>query len=249
MKKVFEVEYAGHAVRYSFLYPATRYHFREYIRPAEGEEYDIRVSPNLIERGKKLLPEDSTVQYVEYRCMIPLTAKALLKWNACIFHSVSFIMGGYAWLLTAPSGTGKSTQYFNWERLFPGEITMISGDMPVLTPMEDGTILVSGSSWNGKEGIGGRHEAPLGGVVLLEQAGENTVAEMTPAECILPFFGQFIVRPETEEEIRSLALLMEKLLTAAPVWKLRNKGDDESTEMLRRLLMDRLCELKGGSDG
>lgn len=249
MKKVFQVEYAGHAVRYSFLYPYTRYDFRDYIRPAEGEEYDIRVWPELIELGRKLLPEDSADHYVEYRCLIPLTARALLKWNASIFHAASFVMGGYAWLVTAPSGTGKTTQYFNWQRLFPGEITMISGDMPVLTPQEDGSILVSGTSWNGKENIGSKLSAPLGGVVLLEQAGENTLSPMEPKDCILPFFNQFIVRPETEDEIRSLALLMEKLLTVAPVWKLRNKGDDESTKLLRGLFMERLAALKGGSDG
>ena len=249
MKKVYQVEYAGHAIRYSFLCPYTRYDFHDYIRPAEGEEYDIRVSPELIELGRKELPEDSSDHYVEYRCLIPLTARALLKWNACIFHSASFVMGGYAWLVTAPSGTGKTTQYFNWQRLFPGEITMISGDMPVLTPQEDGSILVSGTSWNGKECIGSKQMAPLGGIALLEQAGENILSQMKPKDCILPFFNQFIVRPETEGEIRSLACLMEKLLTAAPVWKLRNKGDDDSTRMLRGQFMDRLAALKGGLDG
>ncbi|MBR0136455.1 MAG: hypothetical protein IJM18_09640 [Clostridia bacterium] len=248
MKKVYQVEYAGHLIRYSFMFPGTMYNFRNYIRPAEGDQYDIRVTPELVEIGKELLPEDSSDAYVEYRLMIERTALELLRWDCCIFHSAAFVFEGRAWLLAAPSGTGKTTQFLNWQRLHPGEIRMICGDMPVLEPRPDGSIRVHSTSWCGKETIGSRElTAPLSGVILLEQGSENTIGPMQPADAILPFFEQFIVRPETEAQILALSRLMDRLLEF-PVYKFVNLGDDGSTELLRECIM-RFNGAKGGCDG
>ncbi len=132
-KKIFEATYADHPVYYSFLNPATRYQFRNYIRPVNHiDHYEIRVTQEQIEEGRPFLPSNSKDSYIEYRILIQLISKFLLRNECCIFHCASFVYKGYAWLLTAPSGTGKTTQYNNWQRLFPDEIVMISGDMPVL---------------------------------------------------------------------------------------------------------------------
>lgn len=247
--RVYEVEYSGHKVRYSFLYPGTRHHFRDYIRRAEGEEYDIRITPEKIEINRPQLPEDSSDSYVEYRVMITRTALELLRYGCSIFHSVAFVLEGRAFLLTAASGVGKTTQFLNWQRLHPGEIEMICGDMPVLDPMDDGSIIVSSTSWCGKENIGRRDlAAPLAGVVLLEQGAENVIAPLPPREALVPFLRQFVLRPETEEQCFAIAKLTEKLLLCAPVWKLVNLGDDASTEMLRETLINRVRELNGGGN-
>ncbi len=249
-KRVFEVEYAGHPVRYSFLFPGTRFHFRDYIRAAGGEEYDIRISPELVELGRKELPEDSSDSYVEYRIMISETARELLRYGCCIFHSAAFIFRGYAWLLTAPSGVGKTTQFLNWQRLHPGEVEMITGDMPVLEPRDDGSIMIHSTSWCGKENYGKKGLcAPLAGVVLLEQGEKNELSPLPARDAIFPFFRQFMVQPETEEQCRSLSDLMDCLLSTVPLCKLINLGDDESTEMIRETFNKRIVELDGGADG
>lgn len=248
MENVYEVEYAGRSVRYSFIFPLTKYYFRGFIRRAQGEEYDIRVSPELFRLGRELMPEETNDAYLEYRLLIELTEQLLLDGGCCMFHSVAFTLGGRAWLLTAPSGTGKTTQYLNWQRLFPGEIEMICGDMPVLELTHEG-VRVHATSWCGKENFGTKSlSAPLGGIVLLEQAGENELTPMEPHDAIFPFFTQFLVRPETEERILALAALMDAMLST-PLMRFCNLGDDASTEMLRTNILMTLEGTKGAANG
>ena len=246
MKRVFAVEYAGHVVRYSFLYRRTWLNFRSYIRPVGGEEFDICATPELMETGRKLLPEYRD-DYVEYRLLIELTSRHLLKFGCCIFHSAAFVCEGKAWLLAAPSGVGKTTQFLNWQRLHPGELEMITGDMPVIEPRKDGTVMIHSSPWCGKENFGNKDlRAPLGGVVLLEQGGENRLDPLAARDAIIPFFNQAIVMPETEDEIRALAKIMGSMLSAGRLAKLVNMGDDASTEMLRAFIIG---NSKGGANG
>ena len=235
-KKVFQTEYAGHVLRYSLLYPATQYTFYPHLEDTEGKEYDVAATPELIEQARTVLPEGSRNAYLEFRVLIELTAKELLKYDCCIFHSASFVWHGRTFLLTAPSGTGKTTQYLNWQRLFPGEITMISGDMPVIERREDGTVWAHPTTWNGKEKIGSRLCAPVAGIVLLEQGKENRIRPLSARDAVMPFFDQFIVRPETEEQICALARLMDQMLRNVPCFKLVNLGDDASTTLLRETL-------------
>ena len=246
--QVYQIEYCGHPLRYAFQYPGTCWEFRGRAKKAEGEEYDLMSTPRRIEDARALLPPDSRNEYVEYRSLIGLTAQALLRYDCCIFHCVCFVWRGYAWLLTAPSGVGKTTQYFNWCNAHPDEITMISGDMPVLERRDDGSIWAYPSSWNGKENIGSRLSAPVGGVVLLEQGKQNLLNCPPVSELLAPIFRQFIVRPDTEEEVSALARLLDQMFRALPFWKLVNKGDAASTELLRDTLSQRLSELSRTPD-
>ena len=246
MNKIYEVNYAGFPVRYSFIYPKTRYLFKRYIKPSYSENYDIRSTEERIERARKLLPEDSEDAYIEYRTLIALTARELLKYRYCIFHCASFVYRGYAWLLTAPSGTGKTTQYFNWMKLFPDEITMISGDMPVLCLNENSVITVNPSSWNGKEDIGNQISAELGGIIYLEQGDKNMISPLSARDGLIDIYRQFIVLPDTEEEIISLAKIIDCMFRRYPVMKYVNQGDEQSTELLRSSI-NHILEEKHGS--
>ena len=247
--RIYAVEYAGRTLRYSFLYSGTRFNFRSYIRAEESEDFDIRITQELMEIGRPLLPPGTSDAYVEYRIMISETSRELLRFGCCLFHAVAFVYRGYAWLLTAPSGTGKTTQFLNWQRLHPGEVEMICGDMPVLEPREDGTLWVHSTSWCGKESLGKKGLcAPLAGIILLEQGKENTLSPLPPRDAIFPFFQQFMVRPETETQILALARLMDRLLTDVPLWKFVNLGDDASTEMIRDTFNRRMQELNGDNN-
>lgn len=236
--RVYQLNYAGHPVRYSFLEPKTRYMLRPLPRRVEGVPADVRATRELLELVRPQFPEDTTDSYLEYRCLIGLTGLSLLRFGCCVFHGVAFLWRGRAWLLTAPPETGKTTQFLNWQRLYPGEIEMISGDMPVMESREDGSVWVHPSSWNGKENITGTRSGRLAGVVLLRQGSEDRIAPLPVHDAIIPLMRQFIAVPETEGEIRALTGLTERLIKAAPLWELVNRGGNESTELLRRTLAD-----------
>lgn len=234
MAGIYEADYAGHTVRFLFRNNETKRYFRKYIRPSCSESYDVSAEESEIEIFR--LYDESRPSYAEYRCLIGLTAAEILKYKCCIFHSASFLFRGKAFLLTGPSGVGKSTQYFNWQALRPGEITMISGDMPVLEKRPDGTVWVHPTSWNGKENIGNKICGQAAGIVLLEQGAVNRIERLTAYDAVLPILRQFLVRPETEEQILNLAEIADRVLRVLPVWKMVNTGDLSSTVLLRATL-------------
>ena len=232
-RRIYEVDFAGCPVRFAFQYPQTKRSFGRYLRRSEADTYDVMASPEFIEEARSLLPVDSPDGYVEYRCLIGPTSQVLLKSHRSLFHAVAFIFREKAWLLTAPSGVGKTTQYLNWQRLFPGETAVICGDMPALRLEEDGRLSVHPSPWNGKERFGSSLSAPLGGVVFLERGSVNKIKMFPPEEALLPLIGQFMVLPETEEEISLLLKLLTAMMERYPLCRFVNLGDDASTALLR----------------
>ena len=245
MEQVYRAEYAGHPVRYAFLNPSTRQHFKFWLKPVDGEEYDIKATPELVARTLAHMPEENPEYYAEYKSLILPTSAFLQQYCCSLLHAVAFLWHGRAWLLTAPSGTGKTTQFLNWRKLHPAEITMICGDMPVLELRDDGSVWVHASNWNGKEGVGSFQAAPLGGIVLLSQGKENRIVPLDARQAIPALFEQFVSTYETEEQIRTVCALMDAMLSRYPAWKYTNLGDDASTELLRAAI----AKETGGNDG
>ena len=234
--RVYQVSFAGRGIPVQFRNPETKPYFGRYLSRSEASAPDVLVSEGDMERMRRLLAEDMPESYVEYRALPELISESLLKDRCCILHGVAFSWLGRAYILTAPSGTGKTTQYLNWARLFPGEIEMICGDMPVLEAREDGSVWVHPTSWNGKENIRGGAAAPLAGIVILRQGQENTIERVSPRDAIQPILMQFVVRLETREQILSLAGLMDQALGSVPLFLFTNMGNDASTMLLRQSL-------------
>ena len=243
--QIYQATFAGRPIRYAFHYPRTALYFRSWLKPVEGESWDAMATLEEIEAAHRLLMTGNPEDYAEYKALLGPTSHVLLRTGCCLFHAAAFLWRDRAWLLTAPSGTGKTTQFLNWRRLHPAELTMICGDMPALECRDDGSLWVHPTSWTGKENIGSFRSAPLGGVVWLEQGRENTIRPLSVREAVPLLIGQFCVAPETEAEIRAITRLLDAMLCGHPVWKLTNRGDDQSTELLRRTLAART----GGDNG
>ena len=118
---------------------------------------------------------------------------------------------------------------------------MISGDMPLLELKGSKGLYVWPSPWNGKEGIRSHLSAPLGGVIYLEQGKDNCIRSFSAEEALIPLLKQFMVLPDTEGEIKALFSLVRGIFTSVPVWKYQNKGDHESTGILRGTILESLC--------
>ncbi|MBQ6217779.1 MAG: hypothetical protein IJI66_14375 [Erysipelotrichaceae bacterium] len=206
---------------------------------SESEDDDIFMNDAWFDRFRKVHPDDVPDDYVEYKGLLYLTAAYLLSYGCTIFHSVSFVWKEKAWLLAGKSGVGKTTQYLNWKKLFPKEIRMISGDMPILD-FRKGRIMVCPSPWNGKENFKGASPCELGGIVFLKQGKENVFHEADQCESILTLFHQFCPIPENKEEIRILALMVERIEKEVPLWTFVNDGTQESLKVLRSAILDYL---------
>ena len=235
MNRIYEVTFADVAIRYEFRIKKTARYFGKRIRISKAENFDIKMNDEEFYFFRSIHPNETEDAYVEYKGLLYLTAKYLLKYRRCIFHSVSFVWKQKAWLLTGRSGIGKTTQYINWCNAYPDEITMISGDMPILS-FED-KIIVHPSAWNGKEKISNNFSAPLGGIVLLKKERSNVLEYADINEKIITVFSQFAMIPRNEVEINTIAGMTERLIESVPIWQFKNDGTEGSTELLRNRIM------------
>ena len=235
-------------LRYSFIYPETARYFGRYLTndPKIPTDCDVCVTPEFMNENRWLVDEEEeSSAFLEFQSLMLATGNALLAYRRALFHGAAFLWKGRAWIFTAPSGTGKTTQLNHWRRLWRKEIRVINGDKPCLECRDDGSVFVYSSPWRGKERSGMLGlSAPLGGIVLLEQGPENRIRRMTPQEAVRPFFSAFISFPDHTWQIRCQSQILEQMLDAVPVWKLTNIGDEASARLTQKTLMD---HLEGGS--
>lgn len=229
---VFAENFTGIGIQFRFHNSDVEKYMYPYISKCGNDDCDIFASREHIESMRPYYQECTEDAYVEYKSLIELTSRFLLPYRQCLFHAVALCWQEKAWLFTGPSGTGKTTQYKKWKVKYRDKVQMICGDMPLLEWRVNDTIWVHPSPWNGKERMKGKVSAPLGGIVLLEQANENSVRRMKPIESGVPLFLQMAVRPESEEQISQMSELVNNMIEHYPVWKLKNCGDDESVEVM-----------------
>lgn len=180
--------------------------------------------------ARQLYPAGMREAALEYNVLCGPASDALLPHRRCLFHGAAFLWRGKAWIFTAPSGTGKTTQYVLWKMLYGDEIAILNGDKPVLEARADG-IWVHPSPWVGKECMGRPESAPLGGVIYLAQGPENAIRPMPAGESAAPIFAQFLFTAAGPEDVSRVCALEEALLRAVPVWLLTNRGDEASARL------------------
>ena len=176
----------------------------------------------------------------EYTVLPCYCSEALMAYDRMIFHSVAIRWRDKAYLITAPSGVGKSTQAKHLQALRPGEFSIICGDRPVLqfcpsvdaAPEADQFVMVHPSCWNGKEGWHGAKAAPLAGLILLERGDENRICALSPREAAIPSFQQAFQSYSRPDVVRTTAKMVTKLLQFVPIWKLTTHEVPDSTRLL-----------------
>ena len=217
MTKIYSLDCGGSQVLYRFLYPETIRYFGRYLEETDKTDDAISLAPEYLEEHSWLCDSDQTPAYLEYMSLMIATGNELLKHDRCLFHSAALLWKEKAWLLCAPSGTGKTTQLRHWKTLLKKDVKVINGDKPLLECKEDGSVWVYSSPWKGKEryGIKGL-KAPLGGIIYLKQDDDNHIQKMTVQETVKPLFSSFISYPDTEEEIQCQAEILKKILSAVP---------------------------------
>ena len=84
--------------------------------------------------------------------------------------------------------------------------------------------------------MGNRITAPLGGIILLEQAAENSMRRLSAKEAAGRVYLQFMLVRETTEQLLTACSLEHRLLSTVPVWLLKNRGDEESALLCHEIL-------------
>lgn len=237
---IYSINFGAFLLNYSFLYSETGRLFGNYLnRSVDGvTEPDIFVTPEYMEENRWLIDEnEKSKSFIEFQSLMLATGNMLLLHHRALFHGVALLWNDHAWIITAPSGTGKTTQLRHWKKMLGQGVEVINGDKPLMECREDGSVWVHSSPWRGKEKYGHQGmSAKLGGIILLEQGSRNQIERLALADAVLPLFIEFVSYPENTMQIRCQSEILQQMLSAVPVWKLINCGDEDSAILTKNSL-------------
>ena len=96
--------------------------------------------------------------------------------QALEMHASVVMHGGRGFLFLGRSGTGKSTHSSLWLKHIE-DTELLNDDNPVVR-IVDGTVRVFGSPWSGKTPCYKAQDVPVGAIVRLHQAPENSIVRL-----------------------------------------------------------------------
>ena len=178
-----------------------------------------------------LNPYLQTLDMAQYMGTGRYFSQALLQFEGVYLHSSAVMLDGKAYLFSAPSGTGKSTQTEKWCRLFGA--TYINDDKPVLRYI-DGQWIAYGTPWSGKHDLSTPAGYPVGGIAFVHRGEENKLERLQPAQALSQFLSQSLWKLGTKEELSKQLQLVGDLLTKVPLWKLTCNKDDAAAFLARQ---------------
>ena len=239
MGKEFLLTLAEIEVAFRFHFSGTGMLFRNY----EKKEIPVGYAGKILsaDMGKVAAFSEEqrcSLEFAEYNCLMTETANYMTEMDCALFHGVAFLYGEGAYILTAPSGTGKSTQFRNLKRLYGGSCRIINGDKPFLGYGMDGQIIVYPSPWNGKEQWAGKEQGPLRAVFLLKQGKKNELTSLNKKDAVLPIIEQFLYSAPTRKSVHTVCCMTDTMIDQVPMFRLINRGDYESS----RILFDRIVK-------
>lgn len=176
----------------------------------------------IIESDPKRLNEQQphlSIDDCEYLCTGGSFYRQLLLHSGLMLHSSAVVMDGYAYLFSAPCGTGKSTHTDMWRKAFGDAVIMLNDDKPALR-QEQGRWYAYGTPWSGKTAQNVNMRIPLGGICVLTRGDINEIEPYAGAAAIFSLLDQ-TVRPRVANARGELLALLDDLMQTVPVWRLR----------------------------
>ena len=151
--KCYTCNLAGIEISIIFRFPKTVTYYKGFLNPSTSDKYHIMIPTEEISYWQKrwAVPDPS---YVEYVLSCSYICDYLMSFDRIVFHGASFLWNDHAYIFSAPSGTGKTTQLMHWKSLYPNEIEIINGDKPILEIRKTDSlekIYVHSSPWKGKK--------------------------------------------------------------------------------------------------
>ncbi len=115
-------------------------------------------------------------------CMMMAFAFSSACKQTILVHASVIRKDGKGYLMTAPSGTGKSTHTWLWYKNIPG-CDLMNDDNPIVRVV-DGKPTVFGSPWSGKTRCYRNTQAPVGAIVRIRQNDHNEIRPLPPTQAL-----------------------------------------------------------------
>lgn len=156
-----------------------------------------------------------------------------LRNRALLLHSSQVLWKGKGIVFTAPSGTGKTTQSYLWQRYRQAE--RLTNDRTLLYCRE-GEWRTGSYPLDGSDPVSSLTEALLGCVVLLVQGKENRLERLHKVADFCEFSSQVIAEWESPEVRIQILERLEQIWEKVPLYRLTCLPNEESVNCLARAL-------------
>ena len=148
-----------------------------------------------------------------------------------LMHASVVSLEGRGYLMTAPSGTGKSTHTRLWRQCFD-QCELVNDDNPVVR-IEQGKAIVYGSPWSGKTPCYRNVCHPVGAYVRLFQEPENNIHPYQPLEAyamLLPAMSSMVWDKRMQTGVSKTVAEMVRL---NPMYRLGCRPDEAAARLCR----------------
>lgn len=148
-----------------------------------------------------------------------------------LMHASVVSLEGRGYLMTAPSGTGKSTHTRLWRQCFD-QCELVNDDNPVVR-IEQGKAIVYGSPWSGKTPCYRNVCHPVGAYVRLFQEPENNIHPYQPLEAyamLLPAMSCMVWDKRMQTGVSKTVAEMVRL---NPMYRLGCRPDEAAARLCR----------------
>lgn len=153
----------------------------------------------------------------------------IVQTGGVIFHASYIEADGKAILFTAPSGTGKSTQAYLWQKYRDAGI--INGDRCAIRVTEGG-IVASGIPFAGSSNICLNKTLPLAAVVYLKQAPQNHIRRLAGTEAFCRIWEGCSVNVWDKADVAAVSATVQQVISAVPVFELACTPDEMAVKTL-----------------
>lgn len=208
----------------------------------DGKIYSLVDIPD----GKYVIREENAVcgsnvrlhipySYKEYFCLhgrllnFLSLERMLICFGRLLIHASGVIYNGKAYVFSAPSGTGKSTQARLWNEHKNADT--INGDKIVLG-FENEKLIAYGSPTAGTSGIFNNVCAEVEDIFMLEQGAENHLEGLKKRDAMIALYSQAIKSSFDEQYNISVLNLIEKIIDTTGIYKFKCLPDKSAVDYI-----------------
>ncbi len=232
---VFKIKIAGQTGEIHAAFDSTKEYCRPYLTEEApdfsaaitAEDRAFEQEASVMEAHEEgIRPRVYTGPHLERAAIQRKFAEHLFRRDTLMVHGSSVAVDGQAYLFTAKCGTGKSTHTRLWREVFGERAVMVNDDKPFLQITGTG-VLVHGSPWCGKHGLGSNITAPLKGICILERGSENRIRRIQPEDAMAMLLHQSYCPLDPSLHGKWQALV-EALAQKTPLWHLECTRDSQA---------------------
>lgn len=228
---MFYIEVAKLLIQVNNRYDRIKQKCKDYLcEPHREPDLVIEADEQLIDYGQQLFWErehEKVSKEVAEASLAPHNIYGQLPlFGALWLHAVLLEMDGEGYMVTAPSGYGKTTQARLWLKAFPDRARIINGDNPIVRKDCD-SFVAYGTPFCGKEGYQVNIGVPLRGFCYLKHGEANSIRRMDSTVAFAQLLREYQCRftPQNQEKYMEL---LQHFAETVPVYVLTCNLDGQA---------------------